>query len=71
MRRRDGGRREKKQEEQSLQTKRMTHQKHEEENGQKSPLDESIQVENEHDQEHAATYTTRNPRAWANVVEIP
>jgi len=32
----------------------MTHQKQDEENGQKSSLDESIQVENEHGQERAA-----------------
>jgi len=49
----------------------MTHQKQKEENGQKSPLDGSIQVENERGQERAATYTIRNPRTWANAVEIP
>jgi hypothetical protein len=49
----------------------MTHQKQQEENGQKSPLDESVQVEKERGQERAAAYTIRTPRAWANAVEIP
>jgi len=49
----------------------MVYQKHKKENGQKSPLDESIQVEKERGQERAAAYTICTPRAWANAVEIP
>jgi hypothetical protein len=54
MKRGKGERKEKSRGERSGEAKSMIHRKQDDENRQTSPLDESVQVENERDQEHAA-----------------